>query len=297
MEQSVQEQGGQRTTRVATSLSMVDYSIFYRRPVAVNRIGRELRSFDILISAFNDSDRVRSVFSDVRASRKFWLIQPEYGYTPLEEPTGHTNVRPSKIDEVTQVNELLAQLGNIENRSICIDITGFMRHVLVFLVAKLAHIGVKEFTALYSEPMQYAKQENTAFSTTTSGRPRTVMGMAGSPHSGRDYLIIAVGYDHKLISEVSNHKDSSTVYPVFAFPSLSPDMYQQSAVRASRSGDIARSEDWLSSRRFAPANDPFSTAAVVGDIVREIDRRGEPANIYLAPLSTKVQALGFAVFW
>lgn len=277
---------------------MVDYSIFFRRPVCVDRISRELPLFDIFASAYNSSDRVGRVFSEVRARQKIWLMHPEYCYRALEEPIGFPKVLPLQTDEVNQVNALLAQMGSLDGKSICVDITGMMRHVLMFLVAKLAHIGVREFTALYSEPVAYAKQEDTTFSTTTSGLPRPVRGMGGSPHSlGRDYLIIAVGYDHRLINEVASHKDSSTVYPVFGFPSLSPDMYQQSALRASQSGDIAFEREWVSNRRFAPANDPFSTATILSDIVREIDRKGDPANVYISPLSTKAQALGFSVFW
>lgn len=277
---------------------MPDYSIFYRRPVGTNRIAQELQVYDIFVSAFNSSERVGKVFNDVRALKKIWLIHPEYKYSPLEEPVGFPKVRPESSDEIVQIEALLTEMGDLGDKTVCVDITGFMRHVLVFLLAKLAHMGVREFTALYSEPMYYAKQEHTVFSTTTSGIIRPVRGMAGSNSSqASDYLIIAVGYDHKLISEVANHKDNSTVYPLFAFPSLSPDMYQQSAIRASESGEIALEGAWITNRRFAPANDPFSTAGIVSDIVREIDRKNKPANIYLSPLSTKVQALGFALFW
>lgn len=277
---------------------MVDYSIFFRRPIGIERISKELPSFDYFVSAFNSSDRVGKVFHEIRANRKIWLVHPEYGYQPIERPVGFPCACPVDRNEIAQIDTVLAELGDLTGKSVCVDITGFMRHVLVFLVAKLAHLGLKEFTALYSEPVAYVKQENTTFSTTTSGVPRPVRGMAGSNHSaGRDYLIVAVGYDHKLISEVANQKDSSTVYPVFGFPSLSPDMYQQSAERASQSGDVAIERDWIANRKFAPANDPFSTAAVVSDIVAGIDRTGNPANIYLSPLSTKVQALGFAIYW
>ena len=277
---------------------MPDYSIFYRRPVRTDRIAQELPKFDIFVSAFNSSDRVGRVFNEVRAQKKIWHIHPEYMYSPLDEPTGFMKAQPDKIDEIAQVDALLAAVGDLSGKSLCIDITGFMRHVLVFLVAKIAYMGVREFTALYSEPMCYTKQEDTIFSTTTSGITRPVRGMAGSNSSqGTDYLIIAAGYDHKLISEVTNHKDNLTVYPLFAFPSLSPDFYQQSAIRASESGDAALEGAWITNRRFAPANDPFSTASILSDIVREIDRKSIHPNIYLSPLSTKVQALGFALFW
>lgn len=282
---------------------MPDYSIFYRRPVCTNKIAQELPTFDIFVSAFNSSDRVGIVFNEVRAKNKIWHIHPEYRYKPIEEPTGFLKSQPELIDEVAQVDALLAVMGDLHGKNICIDITGFMRHVLVFFVAKLAHMEILEFTALYSEPMHYSKQEATIFSTTTSGVTRPIRGMAGSNYSqASDYLIIAAGYDHKLINQVTNHKDNLTVFPLFAFPSLSPDFYQQSAVRASESGAVSKEGTWITNRRFAPANDPFSTANTLHDIVDEIDRdevhkNGIGANIYLSPLSTKVQALGFALFW
>lgn len=277
---------------------MPDYSIFFRRPISTDRIAQELPCFDIFVSAFNPSDRVSKVFSEIRANKKVWLIHPEYEYDPIEEPFGELKACPSERSEIAQVDALLATMGDLSGKEICIDITGFMLHVLVFLVAKLANSGIQEFTALYSEPMFYIDQEHTIFNTTTSGAPRPIKGMGGSNFSrGQDYLIVAVGYDDKLISEITNHKDNPTIYPVFAFPSLSPDMYQQSAVRASESGDVALGGDWIINRRFAPANDPFSTAGIVRDIVAEIDHKDSQANIYLSPLSTKAQALGFALYW
>ena len=277
---------------------MLDYSIYYRRPIRVNRISAELEKFDVFVSAFNSSDRIGGVFMDVRADRKVWLIHPEYQYTPIDLPVGQETVTPPSVDEVVQVKALLDRLGDLQGKSLCIDATGFMRHVLAFLVPKLASIGLTEFTVLYSEPQAYKKQENTAFSTRTSGVVRPVRGTGGSPDpSARNVLVIGVGYDSKLISEVAAHKDGAEVYPLFAFPSLSPDMYQQSAIRAASSGEVAVPEQWITKRRFAPANDPFSTAAAVRSIVDEVDRQGAPANIYLSPLATKVQTLGFSLYW
>lgn len=275
-----------------------NYSMFYRRAIDVSRIAVELPCFDIFISAFNDSDRVKGVFGAIRARRKVWLLHPEYGYTPLEIPTDASVVVASDRNEMRQMSDLLAALGDIGEKSICIDITGFMRSVICFLVAKLAHSGVSEFTAVYSEPSGYRKQENTRFSTTTSGVVRPIEGMfGGGGVGGKDFLLIGIGYDHKLISEITHHKESATVYPIFAFPSLSPDFYQQSALRAADSGEVTLTNDWLVNRRFAPANDPFSTAQVLSEVVAEIDRASPGADVYLSPLATKVQALGFALYW
>jgi len=277
---------------------MIDYSIYYRRAIKVDKIKQEVQKCDVLISAYNPSDRIKKVFDDIQATTKIWLIQPEYLLSPIDYPTEHELVTPNSNDEMIQVNELLQKVGDLKGKSLCIDITGFMRHTLTFLVAKLAASGVDEFTAIYSEPMFYKKQENTTFTNTTSGVVRPIRGMAGINDSqGKDFLVLGVGYDSRLINEVVNHKDNSIVYPLFAFPSLSPDMYQQSAICSEKSGDVALSSDWIVNRRFAPANDPFSTAKAVRSAVEEIDKRESAANIYLSPLSTKVQTLGFALYW
>lgn len=276
----------------------VDYGCFYRRPIHVERISDELPVFDVFVSAFNNSDRVNNVFGSVRAGKKIWLVHPEYQYAPVEQPAGAVIVAPGASDEIAQVSALLLEMGDLAGKSICIDVTGFMRHVLTFLVVKLAVGGLKQFTALYSEPLYYVRQEQTNFSTITSGVVRPIQGMRGVNSSqGKDYLLVGVGFDHKLIGEVAHYKDNSIVYPLFAFPSLSPDMYQQSATRAYQSGDVALSPEWISNRRFAPANDPFSTAGIIRDVIKEIDRLDGSANIYMAPLSTKVQVLGFSLYW
>lgn len=272
--------------------------MFYRRSINPERISKETANFDVFISAFNPSDRIIKVFDQVNADRKIWLILPEYQFNSIDLPEGQELVQPKSNSEIEQVNSLIDRIGNLDNLEICVDVTGFMRHTLLFLVAKLQHLGLKKFEAIYTEPMFYKKQEETIFSTETTGVTRPISGMAGSTNTnGSDFLILGIGYDHTLISEVTNHKDNSTVFPLFGFPSLSPDMYQQSAIRSSESGEVTLQSSWITNRRFAPANDPFATARSIQDIVREIDRRDTLANIYLSPLSTKVQTLGFAIYW
>lgn len=275
----------------------MDYSIFYKRCVQVDRLSKELSEFDVFISAYNSSDRVKIVFGKISAKKKIWLIHPEYQYLNIEYPVGHVIVAPPVGDEIGQIDALLATISDIEKVSLCIDITGFMRNSLAFLVPKLAYLGVKSFTAIYSEPISYFKQEATQFTTTTSDVVRPVRGMYGSPGSGQNHLLMAVGYDHQLISQVFSYKDGVTTHPLFAFPSLSADMYQQSALRAEKSGEIVLKEDWVNNRFFAPANDPFSTAGMISERIRHIDRKGPGENIFLSPLSTKAQVLGMSLYW
>lgn len=280
----------------------MDYSLFYRRDIDISRIAVELPKYDVLISAYNTSDRVRDVFSAVQAKQKFWLMHPEYCFDRAGVALIEETIWPESRNEIIQANALLDAIGPLGGKSICIDLTGFMRHVLVFLVAKLEYLGIREFTAIYSEPLLYKKREDTAFSTTTSERVGPIAGFRGRNISSSadqltDHLIISVGYDHKLISQVAEYKNYTRVYPVFGFPSLAADMYQQSAVSSYGSGTVAKGTDWYANRRFAPANDPFATADVVSRLIQEIDRANGPGNIYLAPLATKVQTLGFVIYW
>lgn len=274
-----------------------DYACFFRRKIGVDSISAELPFYDVFISAYNSNERVTRVFGEVRAARKIWVIHPEYKLAPLDFPKGFECISPESLDEVRQVAEILNAVGDLQGKNVAIDITGFMRHVLVFLTVKLKQVGLAGFDALYSEPDRYTKQEQTSFTTTTTGIVRPIRGMRGeNVPTANEYLLVGVGFDHRLIGEVANNKDNSTVYPIFAFPPLSPDMYQQSVMKVSESGDVAQRAEWTKNRRFAPANDPFSTAAIVSELVRNI-RRGGDANIYLSPLSTKAQVLGFALYW
>lgn len=277
---------------------MIDYSIFYRNSY---QDSKNLPNYDIFISAFNSSERVQNSYDNVKAQRKIWLIHPEYLYTDLEIPSGNDIVAPTieEKDEISQVNKLIDCLGNVENFSICIDITGFMRHVLVFLIVKLKFLNINSFAAIYSEPDSYSKDEQTEFSTITSESVKTIAGISADIESKfQNHLIINVGYDHKIINQVTSYLDNAIVHPLFSFPSLSADMYQQSASRASLSGEVTKKDEWISNRKFSPANNPFATAQVISELITELDlKNNRKNNFYLSPLSTKAQTLGFAIYW
>lgn len=276
---------------------MIDYTVFYRRALELKSLAQG-EQFDVFVSAYNSTIRVRSVFESVQSGRKLWLVHPEYQYDDGELPATGEIVRPSSNHELDQVKALLDAIGPLDGLRLCIDITGFMRHVLVFLVAKLAAIGIEQFTALYSEPEAYSKQEATVFSTKSAGKVRAIAGMRLSNNEhAQDALVLGVGFDHALINEVMNNKDHVVVYPLLGFPSLSPDMFQQSAIRAANSGGPALEDAWITNRRFAPANDPFATSSVISELIRQVDAAKAAPNVYLSPLSTKVQALGFALYW
>ena len=75
-------------------------------------------------------------------------------------------------------------------------------------------------------------------------------------------------------------------------------MYQENVIRASLAAESIGS-NFFQDRNyfFAPANDPFVTASVLQDIVRKLEEKHKVTNLYLSPLSTKPQVLGFALYY
>lgn len=273
----------------------MNYSFYYKTRYAASEDWATPLSCDVYISAFNKSDRVTRVFSDIRATKKIWIVHPEYSFTRSEMPAGAFS--SSTLDEAEFVNEFLdwASLDFVGSR-IVIDSTGFMRPQLMFLLRALVGSGVHRIEVTYSEPGQYAARENTQFAAGTVSKVRQVRGFAGShpaTSASSDLLIIGSGYEHDLIGYVADDRKTARRVQIFTFPSLQPDFYQESILRAAR----AREAVGTSEKFFAPANDPFETAGVLSKIVARERMRGHVDNLYLSPLATKAQALGFAFFY
>jgi len=179
------------------------------------------------------------------------------------------------------------------NSKVCIDITGFIRPHLIFFTKYLHRIGIKKIDFLYSEPQHYRNAEDTTFSGFID-EVKLIEGCGSAtnlPNTDNDLLIISAGYDDKLIAKVSQYKSKiKKKYYLLGFPSLQPDMYQESILK------IYQAKESIGKRidKYAPAFDPFVTAQVISDIVEE---NSNHSNIYLSPLSTKPQTLGIAFYY
>lgn len=233
------------------------------------------------------------------ATHKHWIVFPEYGYTPAEYPADQHYASESR-NEGEFIREFWKQLpADAAAKRICIDTTGFIRPYLLFLVLWLKTVGVREVDFIYSEPVQYEKGEETRFSDEVVVEVRSVVGFEGShvTDTSRDYLIIGSGYDDKLIAEVAEKKDQAHKIQIFGLPSLRADMYQENVLRAHKAEAAVGAEPMdESSSFFAPANDPFATASVLQAIVAHLKQR-QMTNLYLSPLATKPQVLGFALYY
>lgn len=251
--------------------------------------------WDYFVSAFNASERVKRVFDKVTAKRKVWLMCPQYLYESTEYPVGDV-FSSDKRNEA----DFIAEWGSsapvdLDAMSVCVDITGFIRPTLLFFVKYLRDRGVKRFYALYSEPTSYKKKELTEFSSAHTGEVRQVAGFEGihTTSTDNDLLIVGSGYDSEELARVAYSKDTARKIQILGLPSLRADMYQENELR------VALAEDAIGSGKvfFAPAYDPFVTADTLDEVVREASNKNGISNLYLAPLSSKPQVLGFALYY
>lgn len=274
---------------------MIDYDIYYRESLLESDISN-IKNIDIFISSFNESERVQKVYSKVVAGNKFWFIQPEYHFTKEIISTLDNVVFTTHFDESRQVKDIIDNIGTeLQNKIIYIDCTGFMRHTLVFLIIKLGAMGLKKINIIYSEPISYIDNDNTKFSELCR-EVRAIKGTNFTKIGKKESTIMSIGYDTELMSQMLNAFEGVMFYPLFSFPSLSADMFQQSIIKSSniQFSNINNLSNY--NRNFAPAHDPFSTAKVISNLVKKI-KKNHISNIYLSPLSTKAQVIGHTYFW
>ena len=277
----------------------LDYLISSKERHTLESLGK-VPEWDLFLSTLNDSERVRTVFPRVPAREKHWLIAKEYGYTDAELPSDEMTYRLESFNEADAiVTYLAAAQVDCKNRSLCIDITGFMRPHILFLTNYLKRAGVKSFDVLYSEPRMYRSKERTQFFSGDIVEVRQVAGFEGEhlPSIANDLLVIGAGYDHELVAQVATYKESARVLLLYCLPSLSADMYQESVLRMAGASGALEGRAFESGIAFTSANDPFVTAAILKEKYSVANAKGSCGNWYLSPLGTKPQTLGFALFY
>jgi hypothetical protein len=279
---------------------MIDYTIFYKDRFRADEL-THAGEWDLLLSAYDETTRCDVMFKNAKAEKKVCWALPEYGFSQAEVPTAVSRIgREADADEMELVASHLRELGDLSNLRLCIDISGFISHYVLVLLRVLYDLGVKRFDVVYAEPVRYTAKEQTKFSDETVLEVRQLAGYEGvhGTNTTRDLLVIAVGYDHRLVSEVASQKEHAKKVQIFGLPSLRPDMYQENLLRARHAAEAVGSDaSDPENYRFAPANDPFVLASVVSEIVREHRKDYPSANVYLSPLSTKAHALGMGLYF
>ena len=259
--------------------------------------------YDFFISSFNESDRVIGLFDEIVTKEKIWIILNEYEYSEDEYPKNGKLFIPEKNTNEGEIIRQLFDDYNITNDSkLCIDITGFLRPHLAFLVRYLNLLEFNKVDFIYTDPIRYKKKEKTQFSSILSGVEQ-VEGYKGTSitDTSNDLLIICAGYDSKRTRAVIDYKKKASKTLLFGFPALQADMFQENILKAyDAEDDIGKGNlQYLDSSfsLFAPANDPFITAKVISEFVTKQNTIKPITNLYLSPLSTKAQTLGMCLYY
>jgi hypothetical protein len=278
-------------------LIILDYTIFYKTEMPIESDWSD-ENWDLFISAYSPTERVRVTFDKANAEKKHWLIFPEYDYKKSEYPDGNLfySETINEAEYIAEYWEFVKSVMEISGIRICIDITGFIRPYLIFLIKWLKETGINKFDVIYSEPIQYSKREETLFSDEIVTEVRQVAGFEGAhiTDTSNDVLIIGVGYEDHLISHAAENKANARKIQIFGFPSLRADMYQENVLKAQKAEEAVGGE---TKNYFAPANDPFVTANVLKGIVDDLVSHDCLTNLYLCPVATKPQLLGFALYY
>ena len=96
---------------------------------------------------------------------------------------GHNDVlRTSSLNEAEQIIETIGSVLNEVDRArrVCVDITGFMRPQILFVLRYFHALGFKNFEMIYTEPLHYARKEDTDFALADVSEVRQVSGFEGA---------------------------------------------------------------------------------------------------------------------
>ena len=242
---------------------------------------------------------VQQVYRAVSAPTKRWWIVPEYNYSieEIDQLTDYVFLKQTNESDLI-IDGMKSILPMIDSEArLCIDITGMMRNHILFLIKFLKEKGVSNFDMIYTEPSHYLRGDETTFSKSIK-EVRQVQGYEGEhdTDSSNDVLLLGVGYDQHPMARTILYKENARLVQLLSLPSLSADMYQESLLRLARvtAGSSLPHDDSL---YFASANDPFVVASILSEAWSELSKQKSVTNIYLCPLATKVQALGFGLFF
>jgi hypothetical protein len=272
------------------------YDLFLQDKWTANDL-RGLSRYDLLVMGEGVSERSQVIFRNLHFGKRAKLVA---GNQTLELDSGgddwNVAVPPEDLLDYHGCADLLFRGVNVSRSRIAIDITAISRPMIMFLTEYLRRKGAEQLDFFYVEPSRYIRGEKTLFG--SPGAVRDVPGFSGINNGGfgNVVLIVAAGYESELVRKVAQEYERSHKIVILGLPSTQPDFFQESIIRICDSEDLL-SEATLRDVKFSPAHDPFFTARLLSDLVGRQIAQSSDADIYLAPLSTKPAALGFALYW
>ena len=278
-----------------------DYYAFERsshQPSQLSKAG----PWDLFLSAYEDTDRVKRPFGSIQATCKQWIVQEEYDIPSNKQPHGAILLRPSF--DSPAIEFVRQRINDLADVRLCIDSTGFIRPQLLVLLRAVRDAGVRSFDVLYSDPIRYIQDENTKFTLGPVTGVHQVPGYEGvhvPSVRASDILIIGAGYDVEQIAKTCDNRLFRKKYLLTGLPSLQPHMYHESVLQIEKAspwiGDLTNQQ-----RLYASANQPFSVAQVLHDLTEREEQEAlaqgqSRPNLYFCPIGPKPHTLGFAIYY
>jgi hypothetical protein len=276
-------------------MNNIDYTYFIKDKFNSISELNLIHDYDHFISFNSETERVLEIFNHIKSTNKIWIAKELNLFISYQNHfilTGNDN---------NDANNFIDNYSLSKEEKICIDITGFPVTFLFLFLKNLQFKGITKFDVIYTEPSSYNLKEHTKFSDDFI-EVKQIEGFEGihnTSDDSNDFLIIALGYDHSRIIDVCKNKSSARKVQLFGLPSLQPDFYQQNIIKTEKAAEELGNPNFndFDFNIFAPANDPFVTAQKLKLYISKQNKRKEITNIYLSPLSTKAQALGFALYF
>lgn len=134
----------------------IDYSVFFKTSYEKGNISDE--SYDYFFSGYDNCDRTKFVFNKIIANEKLWFLFPQYNLNASDVTGGgktYTNIHLKEDDYF--VDFFSSKIIDCKSK-ICIDITGFLRPHLIFLIKFLYINGAKVIDFLYTEQNTIRRQ-------------------------------------------------------------------------------------------------------------------------------------------
>ena len=181
----------------------------------------------------------------------------------------------------------------LTGKSILVDITVLTKPYFFLLFRVLRDkYHVDDIYVAYSEPEKYRSPNSHAreiILTEGLDRIESIPGFVGSSLAASDALVALLGFEGRRLLDVFDALNPELTYVINGFPSFQPGWHKISLEANLRFIEQSASADNL---YFAPAVDPFETKNVLCHVVSEIRDTHPGLNVVVAPLGTKMQALG-----
>lgn len=273
----------------------MNYTYLYKNVISNPDDLPSLGKYDVFLTSFVQSERVLVPAEKIDTNETVWFVDKAEANNLFLSRKKKLLVN-TNYDWMTIKNFIMDL--HPANKSICIDSTGFTIPYLIFTIRTLHYAGVRSLDIIYTEPKKYDKQEKTSFSEDPLGVSQ-IVGLAGKHTSDteNDILVIAAGYEYSRIIEVASHKKPLQKVLLFGFPSMSAEMFQENIISSYKAQEELDTDCFhsMEGNLYAPANDPFVTAQVIKEFIES--KKNKTTNFYLAPVSSKPQALGIALFY